>query len=213
MSSFDQDSSIEKGEMGTVIMNDRSRITFEPEDRLERRRRHSRQRSMSRDSISSIRSRAQSTSAATGLPIEFRTLSFNVSHSQTVNEVVSESKWRPKRKAATKKTKTPFKKEAKVEDKRMNDAEHFEKLDFHILDANSVVNGLSSSSELGLTSEYASTRLATDGKNMLPRRRQNYAKKLFEYVFGGFCSVLWVGVIIFFICWYVSLSHTARQLY
>lgn len=212
-SSFDQDSSIEKGEMGTVIMNDRSRITFEPEDRLERRRRHSRQRSMSRDSISSIRSRAQSTSAATGLPIEFRTLSFNVSHSQTVNEVVSESKWRPKRKTATKKTKTPFKKEAKVEDKRMNDAEHFEKLDFHILDANSVVNGLSSSSESGLTSEYASTRLATDGKNMLPRRRQNYAKKLFEYVFGGFCSVLWVGVIIFFICWYVSLSHTACQLY
>jgi sodium/potassium-transporting ATPase subunit alpha len=207
MSSFDQDSSIEKGEMGTVIMNDRSRITFEPEDRLERRRRHSRQRSMSRDSISSIRSRAQSTSAATGLPIEFRTLSFNVSHSQTVNEVVAESKWRPKRKAATKKTKTPFKKEAKVEDKRMNDAEHFEKLDFHILDSNSVVNGLSSSSELGLTSEYASTRLATDGKNMLPRRRQNYAKKLFEYVFGGFCSVLWVGVIIFFICWYVCLNH------
>jgi sodium/potassium-transporting ATPase subunit alpha len=214
MSSFDQDSSIEKGEMETVTMNERSRITFEPEDRLERRRRHSRQRSMSRDSISSIRSRAQSTSAATGLPIEFRTLSFNVSHSQTVNEVVSESKWRPKRKAATtKKTKTPFKKEPKVEDKRMNDAEHFEKLDFHILDASSVISGLSSSSELGLTPEYASTRLATDGKNMLPRRRQNYAKKLFEYVFGGFCSVLWVGVIIFFICWYVYLNHVARQPY
>lgn len=214
-SSFDQDSSIEKGEMGPVIMNEKSRITFEPEDRLERRRRHSRQRSMSRDSISSIRSRAQSTSAATGLPIEFRTLSFNVSHSQTVNEVVKESRWRPKHKTATKtkKTKVPFKKEPKVEDKRQNDAEHFEKLDFHILDADSVIHGLSSSSELGLTPEYASTRLATDGKNMLPRRRQNYAKKLFEYVFGGFCSVLWVGVIIFFICWYVFLSHIACHTY
>lgn len=201
--------------MGPVIMNEKSRITFEPEDRLERRRRHSRQRSMSRDSISSIRSRAQSTSAATGLPIEFRTLSFNVSHSQTVNEVVKESKWRPKHKAAkkTKKTKVPFKKEPKVEDKRQNDAEHFEKLDFHILDAASVVHGLSSSAELGLTPEYASTRLATDGKNMLPRRRQNYAKKLFEYVFGGFCSVLWVGVIIFFICWYVCFDHIACQTY
>ncbi|KAG9755538.1 hypothetical protein KCU95_g20496, partial [Aureobasidium melanogenum] len=91
-SSFDQDSSLEKGEMEymsrTVTANDPPRITFEPEDRLERRRRHSRQRSVSRDSISSVRSRAQSTSAAAGLPIEFRTLSFNVSHSQTVNDVV-----------------------------------------------------------------------------------------------------------------------------
>ena len=78
-SSFDQDSSLEKGEMDrvdrVVTTNERSRITFEPEDRLERRRRHSRQRSISRDSISSVRSRAQSTSAAAGLPIEFRTLS------------------------------------------------------------------------------------------------------------------------------------------
>ncbi|KAG9814112.1 putative Na/K ATPase alpha 1 subunit, partial [Aureobasidium melanogenum] len=210
-SSFDQDSSLEKGEMEymsrTVTANDPPRITFEPEDRLERRRRHSRQRSVSRDSISSVRSRAQSTSAAAGLPIEFRTLSFNVSHSQTVNDVVKESKWRKsktatKAKATTKTIKSPFslKQKPKVEDKRQNDAEHFEKLDFHILDSQSVLHGLSSS-ELGLTPEYASTRLATDGKNMLPRRRQNYAKKLFEYVFGGFCSVLWVGVIIFFICW------------
>ncbi|THY98894.1 putative Na/K ATPase alpha 1 subunit [Aureobasidium pullulans] len=203
-SSFDQESSIEKGEMEHVITtNERSRITFEPEDRLERRRRHSRQRSQSRDSISSIRSRAQSTSAAAGIPIEFRTLSFQVAHSQTVNDVVSESKWRhkPTAKKAPKKSKTPFKKEAKAEDKRQNDAEHFEKLEYHVLDADSVIQELSSSSELGLTSEYASTRLATDGKNSLPRKRQNYAKKLFEYVFGGFCSVLWVGVIIFFICW------------
>lgn len=213
-SSFDQDSSLEKGEMEhmsrivTSKSNDPPRITFEPEDRLERRRRHSRQRSVSRDSISSVRSRAQSTSAAAGLPIEFRTLSFNVSHSQTVNDVVKESKWRKsktatKAKSTTKTIKSPFslKQKPKVEDKRQNDAEHFEKLDFHILDAQSVLHGLSSSSDLGLTPEYASTRLATDGKNMLPRRRQNYAKKLFEYVFGGFCSVLWVGVIIFFICW------------
>jgi sodium/potassium-transporting ATPase subunit alpha len=100
--------------------------------------------------------------------------------------------------------KSPFSKKApKVQDKRQNDAEHFEKLDYHILDANSVIHGLSSSSELGLTSEAASTRLATDGKNSLPRKRQNYAKKILEYLFGGFCSVLWVGVIIFFICWYV----------
>lgn len=195
-STLDQESSLEKGEVERVsTIDERPRITFEPEDRWERRRRHSRQRSQSRDSISSIRSRAQSTSAAAGLPIEFRTLSFQVAHSQTVNDVVPQSKWRHHKQAAKK---TP-EKAPKVQDKRQDDAEHFEKLEYHILDADSVIRDLSSSSELGLTSEYASTRLATDGKNTLPRKRENYAKKLFEYVFGGFCSVLWVGVIIFFI--------------
>ncbi|EXF73237.1 calcium-transporting ATPase 1 [Colletotrichum fioriniae PJ7] len=29
----------------------------------------------------------------------------------------------------------------------------------------------------------------------------NYLKKLFVYVFGGFCSVRWIGAIVFFTCW------------
>ncbi|GAB7355779.1 hypothetical protein MBLNU459_g6461t1 [Dothideomycetes sp. NU459] len=174
------------------------RITFEPEDRLGRNRRHSRQRSVSRDSISSYRSRAQSTSAAAGIPIEFRTLSFQVAHSQTVNDSPTKKpKADRKHKAKTEKSS----KAQKNQEKKLEDADHFEKLDFHILDSSSVAQELNSSIEQGLTTADASTRLARDGKNALPQKRQNYIKKLLEYLFGGFCSVLWIGVIIFFICW------------
>lgn len=32
-------------------------------------------------------------------------------------------------------------------------------------------------------------------------KKPNYVKKIIQYVFGGFCSILWIGSIIFFICW------------
>ncbi|KAJ2976707.1 hypothetical protein NQ176_g4791 [Zarea fungicola] len=44
-------------------------------------------------------------------------------------------------------------------------------------------------------------RQQRDGRNTLPKPKANYWKKILGYVFGGFCSILWVGVIIFFICW------------
>lgn len=75
------------------------RIVFQDEDAIHpgRRshRRGSHQRSASRDSISSVRSRANSTS---GIPIEFRTISFQVSESQAIGRTLSKD-----RKATTKK--------------------------------------------------------------------------------------------------------------
>jgi len=65
-----------------------SRITFEPDDRLSRQGHASRSRSRShsagRNSISSIRRRSQS---GAGIPIEFRTLSFEVAHSQSKQDI------------------------------------------------------------------------------------------------------------------------------
>lgn len=181
-------------------------VTFGSEDGLnsrERRRRRSRSRSASRDSINSIRSRVQSTSAVSGIPIEFRTLSFQVANSQSVHD--QSTKKPPKQTVndthALEKTKRKKNKSQKSEDQRKQDADHFEKLEYHTLDVATVVQHLDSSQTLGLMSEDVAARLARDGKNALPRRRQNYLKKVFEYVFGGFCSVLWVGVIVFFICW------------
>ncbi|KAL7949942.1 hypothetical protein V8C42DRAFT_361026 [Trichoderma barbatum] len=50
--------------------------------------------------------------------------------------------------------------------------------------------------------ESATTlRIQRDGKNTLPQPKINYLNKSLAHVFGDFCSVLWVGVIIFFICW------------
>lgn len=61
------------------------RIVFEPDERPGRQGRTtgSRRRSASRDSISSVRRRTQIVS---GIPIEFRTLSFQVSESQAIQE-------------------------------------------------------------------------------------------------------------------------------
>lgn len=184
------------------------RITFEPEvrpDRRERARRRSRSESARRGSITSVRERVQSVSGTAGIPIEFRTLSFQVANSQSayVQAEKKPSRWTPKHHNKTPKipkVKLP-KASPKGQDKRAQDAEHFEKLDFHIVSAESVTKNLGSPVEQGLSNDEAATRLARDGKNTLPRPKNNYAKKLFEYFFGGFCSVLWVGVIIFFICW------------
>ena len=159
------------------------RIIFHPDERPDRRGRPSGNlhRSVSRDSISSVRRRTQSVS---GIPIEFRTISFQISESQAIQEIEKSTKHAKQKKAETK-----------------EDEEYFEKLTFHILDGNTACEQLDVTPDHGLSADEAAARLSRDGKNSFPRRRENYVKKLFMYVFSGFCSVLWVGVIIFFICW------------
>jgi sodium/potassium-transporting ATPase subunit alpha len=156
------------------------RITFEPDSYRGRVRDTSanRQRSASRDSISSVRSRARSVS---GVPIGFRTLSFEVTESQAVEG----------------------KKHHRNTDKEeTGDAkDYFTDLDFHLLDGPQICKQFDVSLDTGLDASEAAARLSRDGPNTFAGRRENYLKKLFFYVFGGFCSVLWVGVIIFFICW------------
>ncbi|KAJ5096959.1 hypothetical protein N7456_007680 [Penicillium angulare] len=131
-----------------------------------------RTRSMSRDST-------HSNSGNTGIPIEFRTLSIQISESQTrPKEVVHEP---PK-------------------DKVPNQ-DYFESLDFHTIPQDKICQEFNVDPRFGLSVEAAAKRLQRDGKNIIAHHRENYLKKIFFYVFGGFCSVLWVGVIIFFICW------------
>ncbi|KAJ9634171.1 hypothetical protein H2204_006502 [Knufia peltigerae] len=132
-----------------------------------------------RDSINSIRSRSNQNS---GIPIGFRTLSFNVSESRS-----------------------QYDKDASAAGEKRKDKKHtskdFAQADQHMVSADELCNRYRVSPNVGLSSEAASKRLQQDGKNILPRQKTNYWKKLLGYVFGGFCSILWVGVIIFFICW------------
>jgi len=188
--------------------DDRQRLTFLPDERPIRQdggqygRRLSRSQSR-RDSISNVRERAQSVS---GVPIGYRTLSFSIANSQAKDEHQQTKKHHhlPHLGRDTlgmgKKNKKDKDTKKDEQVKESLDSEHFEKLDCHILDKPAVLKSFETS-ESGLTTNDAASRLARDGKNALPRRRENYFKKLFWYVFGGFCSVLWVGVIIFFICW------------
>ncbi|WEW58039.1 magnesium-transporting ATPase [Emydomyces testavorans] len=190
-----QEPDLEKGSRGRSDPNDAlasrpRRITFEPptegDDRLNRRNsgeslRRRRSRSRSRHSFSSAR--GNGTHSLSGIPIEFRTLSIQISESRNVT--------------------TDALKDGTVSSRASvhDDKEYFEKLDFHLLSIDRLCQQFNVSSQHGLSAEAAKSRLQRDGKNTIPRRRPNYFWKIFWYIFGGFCSVLWVGVIIFFLCW------------
>ncbi|PWY87388.1 calcium ATPase [Aspergillus heteromorphus CBS 117.55] len=141
-------------------------------------------RSRSRDTIHSARSGRSLRSipqspAATGIPIEFRTISFQISESQAAPEEVLKAR----------------------EKEKKPDQDYFESLDFHVLDADRLCQQFNVDANRGLSGEAAATRLQRDGKNIIAQHSENYLKKILGYVFGGFCSVLWIGVIVFFLCW------------
>ncbi|EHK43835.1 hypothetical protein TRIATDRAFT_131293 [Trichoderma atroviride IMI 206040] len=137
----------------------------------------SRKRSMSRGSVNSRRDLPSS--PYSGVQIEYRTLSIHVSESRQVDS-----------------DNLPD-----IKEKKDNKEEYFSNLTFHELEVDQLCQQLNVSQEMGLSESAAALRIQRDGRNTLPHPKPNYLKKLLMYVFGGFCSVLWVGVIIFFICW------------
>jgi sodium/potassium-transporting ATPase subunit alpha len=159
-----------------------ARITFEESASAEGFRsiyqpaQFTRTRSISRDTIRSSHSSIQGNST---LPIEFRTLSIQVSESQNApKETISD-----------------------IEKEKHQHQDYFENLDYHIISPERLCQEFNVDQRTGLTSSAAATRLQRDGKNVIAHHGENYWKKIFFYIFGGFCSILWVGVVIFFICW------------
>lgn len=114
-------------------------------------------------------------SSRANIPIEFRTLSIHVTESMKVTD-----------------------KDAK---KDMDDSEYFASMDFHKLTAQEVTQRFNTSETQGLDLNSAESRLKRNGENVLVQHRPNYVLKTLGYIFGGFCSVLWIGVITFFLCW------------
>ena len=141
-------------------------------------------RSMSRESRSSSLSRRGPVSPYSGVQIGYRTLSIQVAESRNVDADVSGADGQEK----------TGKKSQEAED-------YFANLHYHELDVATTCQQLNVDKDRGLSQRSAAQRFARDGPNMLPKARTNYLKKLFFYLFGGFCSVLWVGVIVFFLCW------------
>ncbi|RAL15920.1 cation-translocating P-type ATPase [Aspergillus homomorphus CBS 101889] len=139
-------------------------------------------RSRSRDTVRSARSSRSIShpSPAAGIPIEFRTISFQISESQAATQEVLKARGKEEQKP---------------------DQDYFESLDFHLLSTERLCQQFNLDANQGLSNNAAQTRLQRDGKNAIAHHRENYLKKIFWYVFGGFCSVLWIGVIIFFLCW------------
>ena len=166
------------------------RITFDPEsnaragrgraaagDRDVTSRSRSRRRSLSRSST--ISRAGLPTSPYSGVQIEYRTLSINVAESRAVDVDSAGGE--------------------KVIKK--DDQDYFANLNYHELSVDQICQQLNVAKDQGLSDNAAAIRIARDGKNTLPKAKTNYTKKILGYIFGGFCSVLWVGVIIFFICW------------
>ncbi|KAH7173349.1 uncharacterized protein B0J16DRAFT_349923 [Fusarium flagelliforme] len=170
-----------------------TRITFQTQERgreeTEPRLGRTRSRSLSRRrSHSSSRSRIHPTSPYSGYQIEYRTLSIQVTEAkQTVES--DDSK--------TTNSKT--------------DEDYFSKLQYHELQVEQLCQQLNVSSGEGLSESAAATRLERDGKNTLPHPKTNYIKRTLKYIFGGFCSVLWVGAIIFFLCWQPLSNPPSNQ--
>ncbi|KFY01801.1 hypothetical protein O988_02526 [Pseudogymnoascus sp. VKM F-3808] len=133
------------------------RITFGPEGQRERpkNRNGSRRRSASRDSISSVRSRAR---AVQGIPIEFRTLSFQISDSQAIEDAKPSKKFLEERK-----------KKKRTDD--IEEKDYFEHLDYHKRIGDDVCRALNVNAGNGLSASEAATRLSQNGKNAFPHRR------------------------------------------
>ncbi|BGP00420.1 hypothetical protein RTG_02055 [Rhodotorula toruloides ATCC 204091] len=81
------------------------------------------------------------------------------------------------------------------------DADFFSRLDHHTVSPAEVCQRFNVAPELGLDSSAATKRLQRNGKNVLAKRKSDWWKKALRYTFGDFCSILWIGVIIFFISW------------
>ncbi|EGX95017.1 Na/K ATPase alpha 1 subunit, putative [Cordyceps militaris CM01] len=144
-------------------------------------------RSLSRGSNLSRRSELPS-SPYTGIQIEYRTLSINVAESRAID---------------TEETSADLKAAAAATGvaKDKADQDYFAQLTYHHLSTDQITQQLNVSRRDGLSASMAAHRQQRDGLNTLPRAKTNYWKKVLGYVFGGFCSVLWVGVVIFFLCW------------
>ena len=123
------------------------------------------------------------------VPIEFRTLSMHVTETHRSNktgEITGSGKGKETIKDET---------------------DYFSTVDFHKLTAAEISLRFNSNETLGLAQAEAARRLSANGPNSLDVRKPNYVKKILGYLFGGFCSVLWIGVITFFVCWQPPLSN------
>ncbi|KAJ1323621.1 sodium/potassium-transporting ATPase subunit alpha [Microdochium nivale] len=166
------------------------RITFRDDERLAqdgvRGRRDSHVRSASRaSSRSSMRRRLPPSSPELGVRIEYRTLSIQVSESRHVDRDSSGKS-------------TDKKSTGKSDNENLD---YFTNMTYHELDEAQICQQLNVSAEQGLSGEAAARRLERDGKNILPQPKTNYLRKLVTYVFGGFNSILWIAVCVFFVCW------------
>lgn len=145
-----------------------------------------------RKSLALVRTQTMERAKGNALPIEFRTLSIHVTETHRSNKEGTTTAFSFKGKSKPKGPK---------DEGITSETDFFATVDFHKLTPAEINLRFNSNEALGLEQAEAERRLRTNGPNTLVSRKPNYVKKILGYVFGGFCSVLWIGVITFFICW------------
>jgi sodium/potassium-transporting ATPase subunit alpha len=131
----------------------------------------------------------------TRIPIEYRTLSIQVYDSQRFDAHTGKTKLPSGR------TRFAFWRKPKDDGIVEDDATFFGKLDLHNISPHIVCQRFNVSPDVGLDSEAVTKRLQRNGKNILTNKKAPYWRKFARYLFGDFCSILWIGVIVFFISW------------
>ncbi|KAF9402032.1 hypothetical protein BGX21_011456 [Mortierella sp. AD011] len=151
-----------------------------------------------RRSLAMIRSQTMERAQGNAVPIEFRTLSIHVTETHRSGKQSNVL-------AKSKKSSWGWKGKDQDED-LLDETDFFTTTDFHKLTDAEVYLRFNTNESLGLTKAEAERRFKTNGPNTLTARKPNYLKKVLGYLFGGFCSILWLGVITFIICWRPPLS-------
>ncbi|KAG6872983.1 hypothetical protein C0993_001808, partial [Termitomyces sp. T159_Od127] len=77
----------------------------------------------------------------------------------------------------------------------------FEQLTYHNVSVEKLCGMFGTTADRGLDNVVVARNLQRDGKNTIAKKKPKYLLKVISYLFTGFCSILWVAVIIFFICW------------
>ncbi|KAE9367518.1 calcium ATPase [Stipitochalara longipes BDJ] len=133
-------------------------------------------RSNSNISINSVHSRRGSIDPASALPIQYRTVSYQIAESKEKSAV-------------------------EIQKAKDSAAKEFENLDWHTIPPNEIYTRLSTSPQQGLSTEQAKRRLTEYGKNTPSPPPTHYFQQIFGYFFKGFGSILLVGSVLVFVSW------------
>ncbi|QSZ29159.1 hypothetical protein DSL72_003670 [Monilinia vaccinii-corymbosi] len=132
--------------------------------------------SVDHDSISIRAHRRPSIELSSALPIQYRTVSFQIATSQEKNA-------------------------AEVQLAKKSAAKELSDLDWHTITPDEILKRLSTSTSQGLSKEQVTRRLTQYGKNIPSQPPNHLFQTILGYFFKGFGSILLVGAILVFVSW------------
>lgn len=156
-------------------------------------RRPSLHRTNSNISLNGSHSRRGSIDPASALPIQYRTVSFQIAETKEKNAVEVQ-----KAKDSAAKG-IPTSRPIKCSSAHISI--DFANLDWHTIPSTDIFTRLSTSPNQGLSSEQVKRRLTEYGKNTPSPPPTHYFQQIFGYFFRGFGAILLVGAILVFVSW------------